>query len=170
MSIVWDKLALGAGDDNLVLDSLDDLDHMALALFRLTRRQILLRAPRLDWPAFASKELADEIGRIAKSELSNQVLLLIEDEEYFFQNNSRLLALCRRFSSYVKVRVPPEEYRQPELILVVDSVAFLHQARVDIDYGIANLNAAGRVRTLSRQFNETWERSNAPEELFTLGL
>lgn len=170
MSIVWDKLELGASDDNLILEGLDDLDHMALALFRLARQQIRLRAPRLDWPVFGSKEFADEIGRIVKSELSNQVLLLIDDEEFFFHNNTRLLALCRRFSSFVKVRVVPEEYREPALVLLVDNLAFLHQARVDINYGIANLSAAGRVRTLSRQFNEIWERSAAPAELFTLGL
>lgn len=171
MSIVWDKLALGDSDENLILESVEDLNHMVLALFQLARRQVLLRAPRLEWPVFASQELSDEIGRIVKSELSNQVLVLIEDEEHFFHTNSRVLALCRRFSSYVKLRLVPEEYREPaELFLTVDNLAFMHQARADVNYAVANLNAPGRVRTLSRRFNEIWERSEPPAELFTLGL
>lgn len=170
-NIAWQSLALGAGEKNIILESEVDLEKMVLALFELARRQVLVRAPRLVWPIFLSEELEQQITRIIKTEMTNRVLLLLEDEEFFIQNNPRLLSMCRRFSTYVKIRTLPKEYREPsELFLVIDNIAFLHQARADVSYGVANLNAVGRARSLSRQFNEAWERSEPPAELFRLGL
>ncbi len=171
MSIAWQDLTLGIGDANLILESESDLEQMLLALFKLAQRRVLLRAPRLDWPIYQSEELDGEISRIITTELNNRVLILLEDEEHFLHHNTRLLAQCRKFSTYIKVRTLPKEYCEPtEMYMVVDDIAFLHQARSDISYGVANLNAAGRARTLTRQFIEAWERSEPPAELFRLGL
>ena len=169
--IAWQDLALGIGEDNLILDGVIELERMVLTMFTLAQRSVLVRAHRFEWPIFHTEELDEQIKRIITSEMTNRILFLIEDEQFFMQNNTRLLAQCRQHSSYVKIRTLAAEYREPvEFFMVVDNIAFLHQARTDVSYGVANLNAAGRARTLSRQFNEAWERSEPPAELFRLGL
>jgi len=159
------------GDQNIVLENALELNGMITQLSRSARRSILVRSPRLEFPAFNSETFADQIRRLIALDSNSQVRFLVGQPELFLRMNTRLIALCRQFSTFVKARAIPAEYLEPaEMFVVVDDIACLHQPRSDVMRGIANQNTPGRARSLTRLFNEIWERSTPPSELFTLGL
>jgi len=160
-----------ADGQNIVLENAMELDSMITQLSRSARRSILVRSPRLEFPAFNSEAYADEIRRLIAADTSSQIRFLVGQPELFLRMNTRLVALCRQFSTFVKARAIPAEYLEPaEMFVVVDDLACIHQPRSDVMRGIANQNAPGRARSLTRLFNEIWERSTPPSGLFTLGL
>ena len=166
-----DDLILGGSDAQIVLQGVDEVDRAVGALFSQARRCLVVRALRFEWPYLRSPSMQEQVERLVTGGLHNRIHLLVDDEQDFLRNWSRMLDLCRRFSSYVFARKLADEHRQDSAAFVVaDELAVVHQPRADIPRGVVNMNTPGEARRLQHRFQDQWQYSKTIDELFTLGL
>lgn len=167
-----DNVSIEGGDSpRLVIDGPKAMNESIERLFLACRSSLLVRARRLDFDFYFSETFTETCQSIIVRDTRNELLFLLEDEPYLMKANSRLLALARKFSSYIKIRIIPKEYiEQQETFIVCDAIAYLHQPKMEFARGVMDLSDRGRARKLSLKFKEVWERSPEPSELFTAGL
>lgn len=167
-----DNLSVDQSDPaRLVIDGNGAMNECIQRLFLACRTSIMVRARRLDFDFYFSESFSECCQSIVVRDMRNQLLFLVEDEQYVMKANSRLLALARQFSSYVKLRVIPEEYiEQQEMFIVCDAGSYLHQPSVEQPKGVMSTSDRATARRLSLRFRDVWERSEQPAELFTTGL
>jgi len=163
---------MGGGDSpRLVIDGAGAMNQCIERLFLACRRCLLVRARRLDFDFYFSDAFGECCQSIITGDLHNEILFLIEDDKYLMHANARLVALARRFSSYIKVKVVPEEcIERDEMFIVQDSSGYLHQPNVDFARGVLDTADRGAASRLERRFRGLWERSAEPPELFVAGL
>jgi len=155
----------------LVVEDAPAMNECIQRLFLACQRSIRVRAPRLDFDFYYSETFMETCKSIVTGDLRNELLFLVEDEEHVMRTNTRLITLARQFSSYVKIRVIPEEYiEQPEMFVLCDDTGYLHQPNVDRPRGLLDTSDPGTVRQFKRRFTDLWDRSTQPVELFTTGL
>lgn len=162
---------IAAGSPRLAIHGAAAMNECIERLVLACRNTLTVRAGRLNFPFYASESFTECCQSILGRELRNELQFLVEDEQHLMRFNARLIALARQFSSYVKLRVIPEQYiEQPEMFIIRDGAAYLHQANTDYPNGVMELDAPGTARRFKRRFEDLWARSNPPAELFTLGL
>lgn len=162
---------LGSDDGRLTLDGARAINEAIERMFLACRRQILVRAPRLDPDFYFTESFTESCQAIVVRERRNELRFLVEDERFVMQVNSRLLALARRFSSYVGLRVVPPEYLdRQEMFVVRDRTAWLHQPGMQQQRALMSGSERGQAQQLERRFRELWERSAPPSELHVTGL
>lgn len=166
------KASIDSSDPpRLAIDGTGAMNEAIERLFLACRNTLIVRAPRLDFDFYFSESFTECCRSIIVRDMRNELLFLVEDEKHLLRVNVRLLSLARQFSSYVKIRVIPEEYLEhQEMFIVCDSLAYLHQPSADHPRGIMSIDDRGTARRLFLAFKDLWDRSPQPEELFTLGL
>lgn len=166
------RVSFDASDpQRLAVDGAAAMNECIERLFLACRSSLVVRARRLDFDFYFSESFTECCQSIVVRDMRNQLLFLVEDEQFVTRTNGRLVALARQFSSYVKVRVIPEEYiERPEMFIVCDATAYLHQPSVDRPKGVMDTADRGTARQLSLRFKDLWERSAPPAELFITGL
>lgn len=155
----------------LRLDGDTAINECIERMFLACRNSLMVRAKRLDFDFYFSEAFTECCQSIVARNLRNELLFLVEDEKFVMKANARLVALARQFSSYVKIRVIPEEYiERQEMFIVSDAASYLQQPHIDHPRGFMNIADRGTARQLSLRFNDLWQRSAPPGELFTVGL
>jgi len=167
-----DRVSFDESDpQRLAVEGEDAMKECVERLFLACKSAIAVRAWRLDYDFYFSETFTETCQSIVARDLRNQLQFLVEDEKYVMKVNSRLVKLARDFSSYIKVRVIPEEYiERQEMFIVCDGIAYLHQPSIDHPRGFMSTADRGTARRYAQQFKDTWERSAPPAELFTTGL
>ena len=147
------------------------VDDAVKNLFRRSKHYLYIRAPRLDFPFFKSKDLLPSITDLIRRDPRNHLNFLIDDEFHFLNTSTRLIELARKFSSYVKIHKLPEEYADTaEVFIVADPDCYLHMASQHQYPATVGFDMPARTRQLEYRFKQLWERSERIPELFTLGL
>lgn len=160
-----------SGSHRLFIEGTDAMNQCIERLFLACRQTLMVRAGRLDFEFYFSDSFTECCQSVVVRDMRNEMLFLVEDEQYVMRANSRLVALARRFSSYIKIRVIPEEYiEHQEMFIVCDGAGYLHQPSIEQPQGFMNPSDRGTARQLSLRFKDLWERSSQPAELFVTGL
>lgn len=155
----------------LLIEGTEAMNECVERSFLACRHAIAVRARRLDFDFYFSGSFRECCESIVVRDMRNEIRFLIEDEQHLMRANARLVALARRFSSYIKIRVIPEAYLDnPEMFILRDDSAYLHQPNVERPRGVMHTADPGRARQLALRFKELWERSAQPFELFPTGL
>jgi len=161
----------GDGAPRLAVEGNEAINECIERLFLACRRSIMVRAKRLDFDFYFSEALTECCRSLVARDMHNELLFLIEDDKYLMWANSRLVALARQFSSYIRIRVIPEEYiERHEMFIVQAAEGCLHQPNTDQARGLMSTSDPGMARQLTTRFKELWERSPQPPELFVTGL
>jgi len=161
----------GDGEPRAAVEGAGAMSECAERLFLACRQSVLVRAWRLDLDFYFSQSFTESCQSIVTRDLRNEILFMVEDERFVMQVNTRLVSLGRRFSSYVKVKVIPEEYiEHQEMFIVVDGSAWMHQYSLEQDRALMSLSDRGNAGRLARRFRDLWDRSEPPAEMFTTGL
>ncbi len=161
----------GNGSPRLVVDGTDAMNESIERLFLGCRRSMLVRAKRLDFDFYFSDTFTECCQSIVTRSMRSELLFLVEEEKYVMRINTRLVALARQLSTYIKVKVIPEEYiERNEMFIVQDDGGYLHQPNTDHPRGILDTADRGTAGRFARRFRDTWERSFQPRELFVTGL
>lgn len=161
----------GDGSPRLVIDGAGAMNESIERLFLGCQRSLRVRAKRLDFDFYFSDTFTECCQSIITRNRRNELMFLVEDEKYLMRANARLLALARQFSTFIKIKVIPEEYiEHNEMFIVQDDSGYLHQPNVDYPRGILDTSDRGTAGRLARRFRDTWDRSYQPPELFVTGL
>ncbi len=164
-------LRIGASQGEMWFSGANEINDVLQLLCEQVTHKLLVLAPRLDLPVFTSEAVQTGIERIVAGALQNHARFLIADDDHFRHCNGRIIALCRRFSSYVGAhKIIPEYATKAELFVVADDTAYIHQPIPDQPRALTNFNDPGAARRLTGRFHEIWERSETVPELFSVGL
>lgn len=167
----WKAHSLAAPLGPLRLVKREEINAALSKLLTEARHHIAVFAPRLEFPAFEDPAVHEALVRFVHGRPRTGLMMLVGDDAWFMNRNSRLRELCRRYSSFVKARLwaSDEPYAQ-ELYVVADGVAYLHQPHVDKPDTAFALGAKGMAHGILRRFSEAWERGEAIAGLLTVGL
>lgn len=161
----------GSDPQRLIIDGSAAMNECIERMFLACRNTLAVRAHRLDFDFYFSQAFVECCQSIVTRNLRNELLFLVEDEQFVIKANSRLVTLARQFSSYVKVRVIPQELiKRQEMFIVRDAVGYLHQPNIEYPKGFMSSEDRGTAGQLGRRFKDLWDRGIQPNELFTTGL
>lgn len=143
-----------------------------LHLLRHTRRELIIRVPRLERELYASAEEWAELRRIAAAGRGAQIRILLHDPAAAQRDDHRLISLVQRLPSVLLVRMPVEEIdlAAPASYLLTDTGGYLYQPDASRPLGRAALVDRASRRPLEQNFNEAWERSVRASMLQPLDL
>ena len=160
----------GEGAARLLTSPLQ-VDEAIRKMFCQAQHFLYVRAPRLDFPFFKSRDLLPSVTGLIRGDQRNHIYFLIDDEFHFLNTNTRLIELARKFSSYVKIHKLPEEYADTaEVFIVADRDCYLHMASPHQYPATAGSDMSARTRQLEYRFKQLWEKSERIPELSTLGI
>jgi len=171
--MIPDDGSVNDADDSTLqsLTSPAQVDGAIRDMFRQAGHTLYIRAPRLDFPFFNSKDLLPSITDLIRGDQRNHLYFLIDDDTHFLNTNSRVIELARKFSSYVSVHKLPEEYADTaEVYIVADQDCYLRMASQHTYPATVASGMPARARQLEYRFKQLWEKSERIPELFTLGL
>lgn len=121
-----------SGSGRMLVDGNTAMNECIERMFLACRSNIQVRARRLDYDFYFSQAFTECCQSIVSRSMRNELMFLVEDEQFVIKANVRLVALARQFSSYVKVRVIPEALiKHQEMFIVSDSTGYLHQPGID---------------------------------------
>lgn len=134
------------------------------------QRSIMLLAPTLDMPVFNSPVTETRLAQFVSHHPQNRAKILIGDEMLFIRHNPRLVELCRKFTTYLQVRLLTPEYLPPdEMFVVADGVGYFRKSVGNQPFR-AHLNSRAEAQPLARRFKELWEFGGYVSELHPVGL
>ncbi len=141
------------------------------ALLAAAQRKVVVFAPALDQRLFNTTAVTGALARFAAQHPRNRARIVVADAAHFLRDNGRLVALCRRFSSFVLVRqVGSAHVGLTDMFLVVDDRAYLHQLHVEKPDVIGSLDAPRAAGQLMHRFEAIWEQSESIAGVSPVGL
>ena len=145
----------------------------ALSLELITRatRHLDILVYDYDEVLLPPAELAEQLTRFMHEHEHNVFRLLCSETRHLREKGGSLIELARRFSSFIKLRQVPEEYRPvTEQFILSDDNASLRQHDFTAPGYFASFNDRATVRPLHNRFEELWQRSAAVPGIHVTGL
>ena len=165
------EFSLGSPSPALALTSPAEVDHIIKLIFNQAKRQLHIRATRLEHPFFKSDDLSSSLTTLIKGDVQNKVRFLIDDTFHLFNSHLRLVQLARKFSSYIEIHKAAEDYCETSgFFIVADQIGYVHQSSNQTYPVRAEPYAPAQARSLEQQFGRDWGRSERIAELSTVGL
>ncbi len=166
-----ENLIIGESTGNIDIATSDESRLAAVSLASQAQRTLHLFSADLDAPIYDTVPFVDAVTSLATRSRYSFVHILLQDTQKIAKHGHRLLDLCYRLDSKVKLRKPAYQYKDfNESFLVADESGVLHRRVADRYTGIVNFNARRQARELVKFFNEVWGRSEPHAELRRLLL
>lgn len=163
-------LVLGETKGHLDCATPERANAVIAELIGQAQRSIMLLAATLEMPVFMSRDTETRLAQFVSRHPQNRAKFLIGDEVLFVRHNPRLVELCRRFPTYLQVRLLTPEYLPPdEMFVVADGVGYFRKSAGKPPIR-AHLNSRAEAQPLASRFKELWEFGGYVSELHPLGL
>lgn len=164
-------LVLGKTDRVIRCANRQQAEPVISALILQATQSIVVWAPSLDPGVYNTFTINDALARFAAAHPRNRVAILIDDIKSLVRHNPRLVAVCRRFSTFIQLKCYPDDYPPMEdYFVVVDQQGYYHQPQWAVPSAIACMSDRRKATQLQRRFQQHWEIGESPTELFTAGL
>jgi len=164
-------LVLGRSDRTLRLDGPNEACLIVSSLIAQAHNTILLSATSLEREIFDLTRVSEALAAFVTKNPRCQAHFVLAEPDSLLRENPRILALFRRFTSFLQARRTGEEHLGlAEMFVVVDDTGYLHQPHFDKKFYLANFAAPPTAGRFVHRFTEIWERSEPIHELHTLGL
>ena len=112
---------------------------------------------------------AEFIEAIKKNLLNNRrslVRILVTDPKSIVQKGHRLFNLSHTLSSYIKFRIPNEDYKNTnDSLFLADNTGYIHRLNDDRFEGTLNFNDQRVSKHLLRTFDEIWSKASPDPNL-----
>lgn len=152
--------AAGVRDGTFQTARAEELRQAQLTLVQRARRTLDLVSRHLD-PALCDRDdFVDAVKELVLGSPRTRVRILVLDPASIVARDHRLLALARRLSSYIELRVPGPEHREfNEAWLVVDNTGYAHRRFSDRFEATVNFHDPRVAVALTHRFDELWQRA-----------
>jgi hypothetical protein len=143
----------------------------AVTLASQAQRTLHLFSRDLDALVYDTVAFVDAATALATRSRYSFIHILLQDADKVAKQGHRLMELCYRLDSRVKLRKPAYEHKNfNEAFLVADSTGVLHRRVADRYDGMVDFNGRRRARELVKFFDDVWGRSDTHAELRRLHL
>ena len=152
---------LGQDRDAIAFDGATEARDIATAMIAQGTRQALLFSRDLEPLLYNNREFETGLLQLLRANPHSHCQVLVQNAEDLFNVDHRLLAINQQLSSYMQIRLVPDEARDVmENFIVVDNSGYLKRPNSGVYQGIASFNDPATVRELSHSFLHWWEQSS----------
>jgi hypothetical protein len=151
-----------AGDrDVIVFDTPTEARDLAAAMVAQGCRSALLFTRRLDPLLYDNPAFVSGLSQLVRAYPRSHCRVLLQDPEGFAAQDHRLITLSQTLSSFIQLRVVPEEARDElQAFLIIDGRGYLRRPNSAIYEGNASFNDPREARELGHLFEQWWEQSS----------
>ncbi len=161
----------GASDFITNVDYPHPFDTLALELAKSARRHIRIDSATLDPEVFDTEELASAMTALARRGRHSDIRILINDARPVAQRGHRLLALSRRLSSTVSIRMVEEHPELPEAtFLLRDTNGVIYKPDDRSKMGFYEPDSRASARRFIGHFDYLWNWGKTDPRLQQLRL
>jgi hypothetical protein len=148
------------------------LDEMRAAVNQAAagaHRIMSIYSPDLEPELYDQTPFLDIIKRFVLGRNFAKVRVLLNDRTRMIRDGNRLVAMSRRLTSYIEMRLAPRNDSQRAYsYLIVDDKAVIFRLHADRHVGIADLANATAARAQLDEFDAIWQ-ANVPDYGFRSG-
>lgn len=146
-----------------VLASLEELRSAVTAVAGSAQRLMSIYTPDLEPELYDQTPFLDIVKRFVLARSFAKVRVLLGDSTRLLRDGNRFVAMGRRLTSYIDIRVVQglSKQRAPAY-LIADDRAIVYRTRTDQWNGIADFNNPPMARLHLNEFDEVWN-ANAPD-------
>jgi len=154
-----DPPILGRDRDVIVFDTPTAARDLAAAMVVQGCRSALLFTRTLDPLLYDNPAFVSGLSQLVRAFPRSYCQVLLQDPEGFAAQDHRLVSLAQTLSSFIQLRVAPEEARDElQAFLIIDGRGYLRRPNSAIYEGNASFNDPHEVRELEHLFGRWWEQ------------
>lgn len=148
-----------------VLTTVEDVQRGTIRVAASAQRLMSIYTPNLEPEIYDHSPFLDVLKRFVLARSFAKVRVLLADGSRLVRDNHRFVAMSRRLSSYIDIRVLscPSASEPSPAYLIADDRAIVYRANRAVWDGIADLNNPAVAHVHLASFDEQWIAS-APEE------
>jgi len=162
---------LGIAPDSLSPANRSETVAIITALIEQAQHQLLVMADSLDPLLFDNQSVSAALQSYVARRPRQPARWLIEDGASLPRHAPRLVEMCRRFGSFIKIHQPAEEEgHEAELFIVADDCGYLLQPFTGQPLFKASFHSSVDAARLKQRFEERWQRSMPVAEIRVAGL
>ena len=145
----------------IAFDTATEARELAISMIAQGSRQALLFSRALEPLLYNNREFEVGLLQLLRGNPHSHCQVLVQNPEDLFSTDHRLLAVNQNLSSYMQIRLAPDEARDVmENFLLVDDSGYLKRPDSAAHQGIASFHDPSTVRELSYSFRQWWEQSS----------
>lgn len=148
-----------------------EASELSLELLGSARRHLDVLVYDYDDVLMPGARIQELLTRFMHEHERNQFRLLCSETRHLREKGGSLIELAHRFSTFIKLRQIPEEYRPvTDQFIIADDHASLRQHDFTAPSYFVSFNDRASVRPLHNRFEELWQRSAAVPGIHATGL
>lgn len=155
-------------DQLFLLDNREDLLEHLIKVLSQGRRDIAIFSRSLNSALFNQDEVISSLSSIARLSRQANIRIVIENPQAIIDAKHKLLPLCHRLTSKIKIqRITIEPQDDYEFVIVDTDKLWLQHAEGKYS-GFANYAARPEVKRFLTVFNDLWKHSEEDSRLRNL--
>jgi len=157
--------------EGMLADDRGAFEQACDSLLSACRRNVRIFAPDLDQQLLNRDAVSEQLVRLVRDNRNARVHIMLSDAEGVVRSGHRLLHIGRRLSSYITIRVAPDELQDMQQCwLITDDRELLWRPDFRyLRYGIQQ-HSGERVGQLQRLFDTHWNKAATDPSLRQLHL
>lgn len=162
---------LGETEARIELQTANENREMAQTMVQQGRRSLKILSRDLDAPVYDMALFVEAVSQLVRQNRYATAQILVNDTDAVVKHGHRLVDLCHKLSSFIKIRRLSEVHREyNHAFLVVDERGVIYRTLADRYEAECCFNAPRRARELSQTFQEMWEAGESDPSLIHLHL
>jgi predicted GNAT family N-acyltransferase len=148
-------------------ERLNDLNqHLSLCI-QSSLRNIDILSQNLEHDLYDHLLLAEKLSGFVRSNRHSNVRIILQDGEQLNLRSSEILALARRLSSSIQIRILNEEYGTlNEAFALFDNDRIVYLNNETNCEGFVNYNDRANVKNLKERFQSLWDQYSTEDRNF----
>ena len=158
-------LPIPAVEELQVLTSLEEVRRATDMVAASGQRLISILTPDLEPTLYDQSPFLEIIKRFVLGHSFAKVRVLIRDNSRFIGTSNRFVAMARRLTSYLEIRLLAAQYRELNAsYCIADDRAIVYRLNADRWDGIAAANSPPIARQYLLEFDALWQASAEHQE------
>lgn len=158
---VADLLPVTASLQNL--HSLEEMRAVVNQAAAGAHRMMSIYSPDLEPDLYDQTAFLDILKRFVLGRNFAKVRILLTDRTRMIREGNRLVAMSRRLTSYIEMRLAPKpDHSRAHSYMIVDDQAVIFRLHADRYVGVADLANPAAARLQLDEFDVTWQ-ANVPD-------
>jgi hypothetical protein len=154
------------GEAVKILTSLDEVRAVTNRAATDAQRLMSIFTPDLEPDLYDQTPFLEIIKRFVLGRSFAKVRVLLVEHSRLISSNNRFLAMARRLTSYIDIRLVAPEYRaRGGAFLIADDRAIVYRLRADRWEAVAGFNQPPVARLYLQEFDQIWLASAPDREV-----
>ncbi len=167
----WENATLGQDDQKHLITRASEQTECISQLCAQSSQQIDVFSYSLDPMVLNHRSIELQMSAFARKNRQSMIRLLIIDPLALQSVNHRLVSLSQNLSSFVSIRVVPDDYKNiPYNYMLFDRYGYIYKSiHTQLEATVCFKDTL-KVKELHKEFDEIWQLSRIASEFRALGI